>query len=135
MRTLSKLIATAAVMASATAMAVGPALADPINGSGSPVTPKQTDIVGVGSDTSQNVVDQLMVDYNKSHSTEPEDWPGREHRDQEILRANSPPERLFGRRQRAGLQHEVWGRQALLHRLRPFVPWPPKCSHASPASI
>ncbi len=71
MRTLSKLIATAAVMASATAMAVGPALADPINGSGSPVTPKQTDIVGVGSDTSQNVVDQLMVDYNKSHSTGP----------------------------------------------------------------
>ena len=30
-----------------------------------------TTVIGVGSDTSQNVVDQLMVDYNKSHSTGP----------------------------------------------------------------
>lgn len=71
MRTLMKLIAGAAVAASATALTVVPAMADPINGSGKAVTPKQTDIVGVGSDTSQNVVDQLMVDYNKSHSTGP----------------------------------------------------------------
>jgi ABC-type phosphate transport system substrate-binding protein len=69
MRTLSKLIATAAVMASATAMAVGPALADPINGSGKPVTPKATDVVGVGSDTIQFLLDQFAFDYNKQHTT------------------------------------------------------------------
>src|SRR5216683_776233 len=69
MRTLKKLLAAAAVVASATAMAVGPALADPINGSGNPVTPKETDVVGVGSDTLEFLMDQLSFDYNKSHST------------------------------------------------------------------
>lgn len=69
MRTLKKLLVGAAVVASATAMAVGPALADPINGSGKPVTPKETDVVGVGSDTIQNLLDQFAFDYNKSHSS------------------------------------------------------------------
>jgi ABC-type phosphate transport system substrate-binding protein len=69
MRTLKKLLATAAVAASATAMAVGPALADPINGSGKPVTPRETDVVGVGSDTTEFLLDQLAFNYNKSHST------------------------------------------------------------------
>src|SRR5258708_34243178 len=69
MRTLKKLIAAAAVAASATAMAVGPALADPINGSGKPVTPKATDVVGVGSDTIQFLLDQFALDYNKQHTT------------------------------------------------------------------
>lgn len=71
MRTLKKLIAGAVVMASATAVAVGPALADPINGSGKAVTPKATDIVGVGSDTTEFLLDQLAFDYNRTHSTGP----------------------------------------------------------------
>jgi ABC-type phosphate transport system substrate-binding protein len=65
MRTLNKLIAVTAVAASATAMAIGPALADPPKG----VTPKATDVVGVGSDTLQFLVDQFSFDFNKSHST------------------------------------------------------------------
>jgi ABC-type phosphate transport system substrate-binding protein len=69
MRMLKKLLATAVVTASATAMAVGPALADPINGSGKPVTPRETDVVGVGSDTIQFLLDQFSFDYNKSHKT------------------------------------------------------------------
>ena len=71
MRMLKKLLATAVVTASATALAVGPALADPINGSGKPVTPKETDIVGVGSDTIQFLLDQFSFDYNKSHKKGP----------------------------------------------------------------
>jgi ABC-type phosphate transport system substrate-binding protein len=71
MRTLKKLIAAGAVVASATAMAVGPALADPINGSGTKVTPKETDVVGVGSDTLEFLMDQLAFDFNKSHKTGP----------------------------------------------------------------
>jgi ABC-type phosphate transport system substrate-binding protein len=74
MRTLKKLIAAGAVVASATAMAVGPALADPINGSGNPVTPKETDVVGVGSDTTQFLLDQLAFDYNKSHTPKLYSW-------------------------------------------------------------
>ena len=69
MRMLKKLLAAAVVTASATALAVGPALADPINGSGKPVVPKETDIVGVGSDTIQFLLDQFSFDYNKSHKT------------------------------------------------------------------
>jgi ABC-type phosphate transport system substrate-binding protein len=71
MRMLKKLLATAVVTASATALAVGPALADPINGSGQPVTPKETDIVGVGSDTIQFLLDQFSFDYNRTHKTGP----------------------------------------------------------------
>ncbi len=71
MRTLKKLLAGAAVVASATAMAIGPALADPINGSGKPVTPKETDVVGVGSDTIEYLLDQFSFDYNTSHKTGP----------------------------------------------------------------
>ena len=71
MRTLKKLIAVAAVAASATAMAVGPALADPINGSGKAVTPKETDVVGVGSDTIEFLLDQFSFDYNNQHKTGP----------------------------------------------------------------
>ena len=65
MRMLNKLIAVTAVAASATAMAVGPALADPPKG----VAPKATDVVGVGSDTLQFLLDQFSFDYNRTHST------------------------------------------------------------------
>jgi ABC-type phosphate transport system substrate-binding protein len=69
MRILSKLAAGAAVAAVAAAVAAAPALADPISNSGSAITPKEFDVVGVGSDTTEFVVDQFMVDYNKSHLT------------------------------------------------------------------
>lgn len=49
--------------------AVGPALADPLNTSLQPVTPRATDVVGVGSDTTEYPLDQLMVDYQKAHTT------------------------------------------------------------------
>lgn len=65
MRTLKKLLAVTAGAVSATAMAVGPALADPPKG----VTPKETDVVGVGSDTLEFLSDQLSFDFNKSQST------------------------------------------------------------------
>jgi len=65
MRMLKKLLVVGATAAAATAMAVGPALADPPSG----VTPKETDVVGVGSDTIQFLLDQFSFDYNKSHST------------------------------------------------------------------
>ena len=45
----------------------GQAFADPPSG----VTPASTDIVGVGSDATQYVVDALSVAYNKAHKTGP----------------------------------------------------------------
>jgi ABC-type phosphate transport system substrate-binding protein len=48
------------------AAAAAPALADPINGHGKAVTPRATDIVGVGSDTDEFVFDQLSEDHNKA---------------------------------------------------------------------
>jgi len=65
MRTLNKLFAATAGVVTATAMAVGPALADPPKG----VTPKETDVVGVGSDTIEFLLDQFSFDYNKAHKT------------------------------------------------------------------
>jgi ABC-type phosphate transport system substrate-binding protein len=64
MRMLSKLLAGSAAAATLVALAAGPALADPPKG----VTPKATDVVGVGSDTIEYVMDQLSHDYNGSHS-------------------------------------------------------------------
>ncbi len=64
MRTLMKLMSGAAVAATVAALAVVPAMADPITNAGKAVTPRATDIVGVGSDTIQNVLDQFSVDYN-----------------------------------------------------------------------
>jgi ABC-type phosphate transport system substrate-binding protein len=64
-RIVSKLLAATAA-AAITALMAGPALADPI-----PVgtIPKATDVVGVGSDTTESVFDQLSVDYNATHTT------------------------------------------------------------------
>ncbi len=63
MRTLIKLMTIAAAAATVTAMAVVPAaMADPPAGT----TPKAGDIVGIGSDTIQSVMDQLSVAYNKT---------------------------------------------------------------------
>jgi len=70
MRKLIQIATSTAVVASAALLVVGvagSALADPPRG----VTPKETDVVGVGSDTSEYLGDQLAYDYNKSHSTGP----------------------------------------------------------------
>src|SRR5215470_15129953 len=70
MRKLIQIAASTAVVVSTTvlaATAMGIALADPPGG----VTPKETDVVGVGSDTTEYLADQLAFDYNKSHSTGP----------------------------------------------------------------
>lgn len=60
MRTFHKLIAAGAMAATATAMAVVPAMANPPTG----VTPRAKDIVGFGSDTIQNLFDQFSINYN-----------------------------------------------------------------------
>ncbi|HWF81984.1 MAG TPA: substrate-binding domain-containing protein [Streptosporangiaceae bacterium] len=60
MRTFHKLIAAGAIAATATAMAVVPAMANPPKG----VTPRAKDIVGFGSDTIQNLFDQFSINYN-----------------------------------------------------------------------
>jgi ABC-type phosphate transport system substrate-binding protein len=67
-RILRTMVAVAAVAATATALAVAPAMADPVNGHGKAVTPKVFDIVGVGSNTTEYLIDQLSVDYNAAHS-------------------------------------------------------------------
>jgi ABC-type phosphate transport system substrate-binding protein len=65
MRILSKLVTGAAVAAAAVTLAAAPALADPP----ARVTPRAGDVVGVGSDTIQNLLDQFSHDFNASHRT------------------------------------------------------------------
>ena len=65
MRIVSKLLVAATTVAAVTAMMATPALADPPSG----VTPGPTDVVGVGSDTTEFVFDQLSADYNATHTT------------------------------------------------------------------
>jgi ABC-type phosphate transport system substrate-binding protein len=70
-RILKCLVAVSAAAAAATALAAAPALAEPINNHGKLVEPAAYDVVGVGSDTTQYVVDQLSLNYNatvKKHS-------------------------------------------------------------------
>jgi ABC-type phosphate transport system substrate-binding protein len=64
-RIVSKLLVAATAAAAITALVATPALADPPTG----VTPKPRDVVGVGSDTIQNVFDQFSVDYNATHTS------------------------------------------------------------------
>lgn len=65
-RFLTFVVAATVVMGATAAVAAAPALADPVNGSGKPVTPKATDVVGVGADTDEYAFDQLSQDYNKA---------------------------------------------------------------------
>lgn len=67
MRNLTRIVAGAAIAIGATAVAIGPAVADPPSG----VTPKETDVVSVGSDTTEYLYDQFSFDYNRTHSTGP----------------------------------------------------------------
>lgn len=69
MRMLSKLVAATALVATAATLAAGPALADPVNGSGKAVTPRAFDVVGTGSNTIEYLLDQESVNYNGSHKT------------------------------------------------------------------
>ncbi len=69
MRNLMKLAAAAAALLSATAVVSAPALADPVNGQGKAVSPKEVDIVSVGADTDEFLIDQISVDYNAAHKT------------------------------------------------------------------
>jgi ABC-type phosphate transport system substrate-binding protein len=64
MRTLTRVIVGVATAAAAVTMAVAPAMADPNPGT----VPKPNNIVGVGSDTIQNVMDQFSHDYNATHT-------------------------------------------------------------------
>jgi ABC-type phosphate transport system substrate-binding protein len=65
MRMLSKLLAGATVVATVTMVAAGPALADPPTGT----TPAAGDVVGVGADTTENLLDQLALNYDASNSS------------------------------------------------------------------
>jgi ABC-type phosphate transport system substrate-binding protein len=69
MRMLRTLVAGVTLAAAATAMAMGPALADPIGTSGKAVTPQPYDVVSVGADTTQYLFDQLSASYDGSHKT------------------------------------------------------------------
>ena len=74
MRIHRSLVAGAALAVVTTALAMVPAvaptaMADPINSSGKAVVPKSFDVVGVGSDTIEDVLDQLSLAYNSSHKT------------------------------------------------------------------
>ena len=69
MRILKSLVAVSALGATASALAIAPAMADPVNSHLHKVTPRAYDIVGVGSNTIQNLLDQLSVGYNAAHKT------------------------------------------------------------------
>lgn len=65
MRIIRSLVAVGAVAATATALAIAPAMADPVNSHFKAVKPAAYDIVGVGAGTDEYLFDQLSVDYNK----------------------------------------------------------------------
>ena len=69
MRIFKSLVAAAAVAATATTLTVAPAMADPVNHHLHRVIPNAFDVVGVGSDTIEFVLDQLSVNYNAAHPT------------------------------------------------------------------
>jgi ABC-type phosphate transport system substrate-binding protein len=69
MRKLSRMMAGAAALAAAAALVAGgvsTASADPISNSGKAVVPAYYDVVGVGSNTTEYVMDQISGDYNKT---------------------------------------------------------------------
>jgi ABC-type phosphate transport system substrate-binding protein len=65
MRLSSKLLAGAASAAAMVALVAAPALADPPSG----MTPRATDAVGVGSDTTQYLLDQLALNFDATHTS------------------------------------------------------------------
>ena len=67
MRMFSKLLAGSAAALAVVALTAGPALADPPG----KTVPKPGDVVGVGSDTIEFVMDQFSHNFNATHSTGP----------------------------------------------------------------
>jgi ABC-type phosphate transport system substrate-binding protein len=68
LRIMRTMVAAGAVAAAAIALVVAPAMADPVNSHYKSVTPHAYDIVGVGSNTTQYLVDQLGVNYNAAQA-------------------------------------------------------------------
>jgi ABC-type phosphate transport system substrate-binding protein len=66
-RKLGKMAASLVAAVALAVTAVGPALADPPRG----VAPQPTDMVGVGSGTTQYLFDQFSADYNGQHASGP----------------------------------------------------------------
>jgi ABC-type phosphate transport system substrate-binding protein len=64
MRSVKKVPALLVAAATLAALTAGPAWADPPPG----VTPRVTDAVSTGSDTTQYLLDQLSTDFNSAHS-------------------------------------------------------------------
>ena len=126
MRTFTKLIAGAALSATAIALSVVPAIADP------PKTPKASNVVGVGSDTIQNVLNQFAVSYNAAHKTGPRLVQLGRHRPEDRRDRpagpaqgrgqvqDRPAERLFGR-YHCPDHRERDHQRAPVHGLRPVV--------------
>ena len=72
MRKLTRVMAGFASVAAAAALMAGSvtaASADPISNSGKAIVPAYYDIVGVGSNTTEYVMDQFSVNYNKTVKT------------------------------------------------------------------
>jgi phosphate transport system substrate-binding protein len=69
MRGIKRLVSAAVISVAAITAVAAPVMADPINPhTGKGVTPAETDVVGVGSDTIEYLLDQLSYDYNRSHA-------------------------------------------------------------------
>jgi ABC-type phosphate transport system substrate-binding protein len=66
LRLIKSLVAVGAVAATASALAIAPAMADPVNSHFKSVVPAPFDVVGVGAGTDQYLFDQLSVDYNST---------------------------------------------------------------------
>jgi ABC-type phosphate transport system substrate-binding protein len=70
MRMFSKLLAGSAAAAAVVALTAGPALADPPSGT----TPKATNAVSVGAQTTENLFDQFTFSYDKNHPAKEYSW-------------------------------------------------------------
>jgi ABC-type phosphate transport system substrate-binding protein len=68
-RIIRSLVAVGAVAATATALSMAPAMADPVNKDFKQVEPAPYDIVGVGSESIAFVMDQLTYNYNLTVKT------------------------------------------------------------------
>jgi hypothetical protein len=68
-------LAVVTVAVATAAFLAGPALADPVNGQGQPVTPASYDVVGVGGGSTQFLLDQLSFNYDTTHQTHNKSHP------------------------------------------------------------
>ncbi len=75
MRIIRSLVAVGALAATATAVAVAPAMADPVNKDFKPVTPQPYDVVGVGAGTTEYLFDQFSYNYNETVASKKADSP------------------------------------------------------------